>query len=67
LPKLDFLNIAVSLYHPHIICIVESWLCKDIPDSELLISGYQLFRFDRNRHDGGILAYIDVNFTVAKP
>ena len=36
LRKYDHLNIVVSLYHPHIICIVESWLCKDIFDIELL-------------------------------
>ena len=46
LPKLDHLNLVISLYHPHIICIVESWLCKDIFDSEFFLDGYQLFRFD---------------------
>ena len=65
MPKLDCLNLAISLYHPHIICIVESWLCQDISDSELFISGYQLIRFDRNRHGGGILAYVDNKFTVS--
>lgn len=64
LPKLDCLNLAISLYHPHIICIVESWLCQDISDSELFISGYQLIRSDRNRHGGGILAYVDNKFTI---
>ena len=59
------LNLVVSLYHPHIICIVESWLCKDIFDSELLITGYQLFRFDRNRHGGGVLMYVDNQFSVS--
>ena len=64
LPKFDHLNLVVSLYHPNIICIVETWLCKNIPNNELLIVGYQLFRFDRNRHGGGILMYIDNSFTV---
>ena len=64
LPKFDYLNLAVNLYHPHIICIVESWLSKDILDSELVISDYQLFRFDRNRHGGGILMYVTNEFAV---
>ena len=40
-------------------------MCKDVPDSELLIPGYQLFRFDRNRHGGGVLAYVDNKFSVS--
>ena len=64
LPKFDQLNLAVDLHHPHVICIVETWLCNDILDNELFISGYQLFRFDRNRHGGGILMYVNNTFTV---
>ena len=44
---------------------MESWLCKDIFDSELLITGYQLFRFDRNRHGGGVLMYVKNQFSVS--
>ena len=65
MPKFDHLNLVVSLYHPPpIICIVETWLCKDILDDELLISGYQLFRFDRNCHGGGVLMYVENCSTV---
>jgi hypothetical protein len=66
LPKFDQLhvNVAVDVYRPHIICIVETWLCNDTFDNELFISGYQLFRFDRNRHGGGILMYVNDTFTV---
>ena len=40
-------------------------MCKDILDSELLIPGYHLFRFDRNCHGGGVLAYVDNNISVS--
>ena len=42
---------------PGIICIVESWLCKDIEDKEIDIPGYIVHRLDRNRHGGGIVMY----------
>ena len=59
LPKFDQLNLVVDVHHPHIICVVETWLCNDILDNELFISGYQLFCFYRNRHGGGILMYVN--------
>ena len=43
----------VEAQNPDIISIVQSWLCTDIPDTEICIPGYQLFRKDRNRHGGG--------------
>ena len=45
-------------YHPHIICIVETWLSNEIDSTEIDIPGYQLYRKDRNRQGGGILMYI---------
>ena len=50
--------LSVSVYHPHIICIVETWLSNEIDSTEIDISGYQLYRKDRNRQGGGILMYI---------
>ena len=41
-----------------VICVTESWLSQDIPDSELVISGYNVFRRDRNRHGGGIIIFV---------
>ena len=32
---------------PHIIGITESWANKDIPDAELGLTGYIMFRRDR--------------------
>ena len=39
-------------------CIVETWLDSDISDAEVYISGYRVFRHDRNRHGGGVLVYV---------
>ena len=52
LPRLD------ELQKPDLLCIVETWLCEDINDSELLLPGYQLYRLDCNRHGGGIMIYV---------
>ena len=64
IPKFEELCLLVEAHTPDIICIVESWLCVDIPDSEVGIPGYQLFRKDRSRHGGGVLLYISDNFTA---
>ena len=58
MPKFDYLTLSVSIYHPHIICIVETWLSNEITSAEIDIPGYQLYRKDRNRQGGGILIYV---------
>ena len=50
---MDHLFLSVKLHDPHIICVTEYWLSKDISDDELSLPGYQLFRLDRDRHGGG--------------
>jgi len=57
-PKLDHLKVECETLNPHIICITESWLGKDIADNELAISGFKLLHLDRNRHGGGVAVYI---------
>ena len=55
LPKLDVVYEATK---PDIVCIVETWLDDRVSDSELSLDNYQLFRFDRNRHGGGVAIYV---------
>ncbi len=55
LPKLDHLRLEAAAQNPS---IVESWLSEDISDHEISIKSYQIARLDRNRHGGGVLAYI---------
>ena len=58
LPKFDHLILSIATYSPHIVCIVETWLCSEINSSEIDIPGYQLYRKDRNRQGGGVLMYV---------
>ena len=58
LPKFDELAALCSNDKPDIICHVETWLCKDVLDSEIHIPKYSILRLDRNRHGGGIALYI---------
>ena len=46
-------------------CLVEIWLDTAISDSEIAIQGYTIIRFDRNRHGGGVLFYINNLFTYS--
>ena len=58
IPKLDDLYLIAQSMCPDIICIVETWLCGDILDSEIALHGYLVHRADRNRHGGGVLINI---------
>ena len=61
LPKFDNLLSLVHVHNPHIICIVESWLSPEVSDTEICVSRFQPFHFDRNRHVGGVLIYVSVS------
>ena len=65
IPKIDNLRILCSLFSPHVICVVESWLDSDIVDSEISIQGYSIIRLDRSRHGGGILIYVSSLFSYS--
>ena len=53
------LNIMVEDIDPYIIGITESWANIDIPDAELALRGYVMFRKDRvGRRGGGIILYV---------
>ena len=55
LPKLDNLAATCQVFTPDIVCVVESWLCSDICDSEISLVDYSIVRLDRSRHGGGII------------
>ena len=64
LPKLDELKIVAEENNPDIICITESGLCQEIPNAEVSVPGYFLYRNDRDRHGGGVLMYIKEHLQV---
>ncbi len=54
--KIALLNLA------GVICITESWLSPDIPDSSISIPGYNLFCKDRIGTSGdGVCVYVNQN------
>ena len=57
------LVLMVQAKQPDIVSIVESWLDWDVDDSEINISGCQIFRADRNCLGGGVLVYIKNHLT----
>jgi len=61
--KLDILRATVLDLDPDVIGITESWSHESILDSELAISGFQLFRCDRTtgNRGGGVLLYVREN------
>ena len=62
LAKLDNLSSICTLYSPDLVCIIESWLSSDIPDTKIFIHNYTVHCRDRNRHGSGILIYIKSTF-----
>ena len=58
IPRFDHLhNYAVVENSCDIILITETHLDQSVDDIEIIISGYQLFRKDRNRNGGGVAIY----------
>ena len=58
LPKLNEHNALCKANSYDVVHIVETWLDSEISDSEVNISGYRVFRHDRNHHGGGVLIYV---------
>ena len=58
LGKLDQLKLLMSSKPFDILTLSETWLCKDILDSELELPGYTCTRMDRsNKCGGGVIIY----------
>lgn len=55
LNKWDELMLYISDLAPDLIAVTETWLSSEIPDSELCLPGYSIFRADRCGRGGGVL------------
>ena len=53
IPKIDELEVVANVNEADIICITETWLTPDIPDSALSYLNFVLFRNDRTVSIGG--------------
>ena len=63
IPKLDELRLECVNRQPDIVCIVETWLDDTVSDNELLLPDYQIYRYDRNRHGGGVAIYVHISLS----
>ena len=60
-PKIDVVSRVVQNANYDLVCITESWLRLHIPDSVIVINGYNIIRRDRKEAThGGVCIYIKV-------
>ena len=57
-PKVDELECVMEFNDVDIACITETWLTNEIPDSNVSLKDFTLFRKDPPSHGGGLVAYI---------
>ena len=57
---MDYFRATVEAFCPDIIGITESWASSDISDTEISLTGYDMFRRDRpaDVRGGGVLLYV---------
>ncbi len=59
--KMDDFKIFMQNNPVDVMALNETCLDNSIPDTEIHIDGYDVFRKDRNRHGGGVAIYIRCN------
>ena len=58
-PRLHHIEQELTIdTHYDVIAMTETHLSSQIPDHDISIPNYQLFRKDRNRHGGGVCIYV---------
>lgn len=56
--KMDMLRIWVHSTDADVIVLSETWLNKSITDNDISINGYNVYRTDRPKRDGGVAIYV---------
>jgi len=57
--NLDEIELLAAEYNFTVVYLTETWLDNPIDNVTVQLNGYaDLFRMDRNRHGGGVLAYV---------
>ena len=65
--KLDEIHSTLCVQEQYdIIAVTETWLDGSISDECIELLDYQVFRKDRNRHGGGVLAYTHNSLAVTQ-
>ena len=66
--KLDEIEILAAEYNFTVVYLTETWLDNSIDNVIVQVNGYaDLFRMDRNRHGGGVLAYVKNDIFLCSP
>ena len=56
--KKEDIKVMLTSDHLDVLAITETFLCDVILDSELVDDDYVIFRRDRDRHGGGVMAFV---------
>ena len=65
--KIDDLSVFMYENDPDVVFITESWTSSDTLDSQLCMTGYELYRFDRRyRKGGGCIIYAKNDLNVVQ-
>ena len=57
--KLDEIYSSLAIDNSFdVISLSETWLNENIPNDAIVLDSYAIFRKDRNRHGGGVMAYV---------
>ena len=63
--KIDDLSVFMYENDPDVVFVTESWTSSDTLDSQLCMTGYELYRFDRRyRKGGGCIIYAKNDLNV---
>ena len=67
LNKIDDLSVFMYENDPDVVFVTETWTSSDTLDSELCMTGYELYRFDRrHRRGGGCIIHAKNDLNVVK-
>jgi hypothetical protein len=60
---MDMLRATVEATGVDVVGVVESWASENIPDAELMLEGFDMYRKDRDtgNRGGGVLLYVKTN------
>ena len=62
--KLDHVKLLLSQTDPDVLILTESWLNRTIPDSDIALNEYSIYRTDRVSRGGGVAIYVKARFSI---
>ena len=56
--RIDQIRLLTDEVDFHVLSLNETLLDYSFDDSELMLNGFSIFRYDRDRHGGGVCLYV---------